>query len=290
MSLPISKIYVDSRWCTSDSVSSSNFKVQLPATLQCPDNTVFFINDVCIPHSWKTVEENINDTLYVMKVNPSPTSAANTYIGYLVKLASGNYTPKTFATELQARLQEGVSSSFLVSVDSTSANSGISIQNAAANFQWKLLTDDDLLNTRYYMSNISYDPYKLMSANDIINNVESDDVVIGGVGSSVSAYSSGFLNLNWINNVYITSPNLGSFNTIFAGRGDNNIVKKVPVLVNYGYMIVDQVMSTNDYLDCSKQTLQTIEFHLKTAKGDYIPLHGAHVSFSIVFNRYNVNQ
>lgn len=290
MSLPISKIYVDSRWCTSDSVSSSNFKVQLPTTLQCPDNTVFFINDVSIPHTWKTVEENINDTLYVMKVNTTPTSAADTYSGFKVKLAPANYTPTTFATELQTRLQESVSQSFLVSVDGTSANSGITIQNAAVNFQWKLLTDDDLLNNRYYMSNLTYNPYKLMSANDIINNIESDDVVIGGIDSSVQSYSSGFLNLNWINNVYITSPNLGSFNTIFAGRGDNNIVKKVPVLVNYGYMIVDQVMSTNDYLDCSKQTLQTIEFHLKTAKGDYIPLHGAHVSFSIVFNRYNVNQ
>jgi hypothetical protein len=225
-----------------------------------------------------------------MTVNPSAANPADTYKGFTVKLSPSNYTPTTFATELQTRLREGVSSSFSVSVDSTSANSGITIQNTSNTYQWKLLTDDDLQNNRYYMSNISYNPYKLMSANDIVNNIESNEVVIGGAGSDVQAYSSGFLNLNWINNVYITSPNLGSFNTIFAGRGDNNIIKKVPVLVNYGYMIVDQVMSTNDYLDCSKQTLQTIEFHLKTAKGDYIPLHGAHVSFSIVFNRYNVNQ
>ena len=290
MSLPISKIYVDSRWCTSDSVSASNFKVQLPTTLQCPDNTVFFINDVCIPHTWKTVEENINDTLYFMTVNMSATTSAGLYVGKIIKLAPGNYTPTTFATELQTRLRESVSSTFSVTVDGTAANSGVKIQNSNTGFQWKLLTDDDLIHRRYYMNNLDYNPYKLMSANDIINNIETDNVVIGGDGSSVQFYSSGFLNLNWINNVYITSPNLGSFNTIFAGRGDNNIVKKVPVLVNYGYMIVDQVMSTNDYLDCSKQTLQTIEFHLKAAKGDYIPLHGAHVSFFIVFNRYNLNQ
>jgi hypothetical protein len=114
MSLPISKIYVDSRWCTSDSVSSSNFKVQLPATLQCPDNTVFFINDVCIPHTWKSVEENVNDTLYIMTVNPSAANPADTYKGFTVKLSPSNYTPTTFATELQTRLREGVSSTFSV--------------------------------------------------------------------------------------------------------------------------------------------------------------------------------
>jgi len=95
--------------------------------------------------------------------------------------------------------------------------------------------------------------------------------------------------LNWLNNIYTSSPNLGSFDTIFAGRGDNNIIKKVPVLVKYGYMVIDQMMSTTDFLDCSKQTLQTLEFHLKTAKGKYVPLHGNHVSFSLVFNKYNPN-
>ena len=214
MSLPISKIYVDSRWCTSDSVSSSNFKVQLPSTLQCPDNTVFFITDVCIPHTWQTVEENINDTLYMLYINTAAASPADTYKGVIIKLAPGNYTPTTFASELQARLRESFPS-FEVTVDSTLSNSGIKIR-AQSSLQWKLLTDDDLLSNRYYMNNITYDPYKLMSVNDIVNNIESNDVAIGGVGSSLTEYSSGFLNLNWINNVYITSPNLGSFNTIFC--------------------------------------------------------------------------
>ena len=59
-----------------------------------------------------------------------------------------------------------------------------------------------------------------------------------------------FLSLNWLNNIYITSPNLGSFDTIFAGTGaglGNNVIKKVPVLVNYGYMVIDQLMSSNDF-------------------------------------------
>ena len=149
----------------------------------------------------------------------------------------------------------------------------------------ELLTDDDLLNTRYFIQNFDYNKGNLRSANDILRNIESSDVVIGCVGSSVQSYSSGFLNLNWINSIYVSSPNLGSFDTIFAGNGATNVIKKVPVTVNYGFMVIDQLMNPNEYLDCSRQTLQSLEFHLKTSRGQFVPLHGAHVSFSILFNK-----
>ena len=95
-----------------------------------------------------------------------------------------------------------------------------------------------------------------------------------------------FVNLRSINNVYITSPNLGSFDTI--APFSNNVIKKVPVSVGYGFMIVDQNMSTNDFLNCSRQTLKTLEFHIKDGRGRFINLHGMYVTFSIVFNKYNL--
>ena len=76
----------------------------------------------------------------------------------------------------------------------------------------------------YIISNFVYDRNNLRSANDIIRNIKSDDVIIGGVGSSVQSYESGFLSLNWVNNIYISSPNLGSFDTIFADDGATNII------------------------------------------------------------------
>ena len=41
--LPLKEIYIDSRDRTPDSVSSSNFKYELPFTTQMPDNTVFLL-------------------------------------------------------------------------------------------------------------------------------------------------------------------------------------------------------------------------------------------------------
>ena len=94
-------------------------------------------------------------------------------------------------------------------------------------------------------------------------------------------FKSDFISTQPINNVYLTSPNLGSFDT--SSPFSNNVIKKIPVNAPYGYVIIDQNSSPNDYLNCSRQTLRTIEFHLKDSRGRYINLHGMNVSFSIVF-------
>ena len=61
--LPIKKIYIDTRFKTPDSRSDSDFHIDLPNTLLMPEDTGFYIDDVCIPHTWYTVNENINDQL-----------------------------------------------------------------------------------------------------------------------------------------------------------------------------------------------------------------------------------
>ena len=63
MSIPIKKIYVDTKKKTQDSFSNSRFKWELPETISLPHNTIFYIDDICIPHSWYTIESNMNDRL-----------------------------------------------------------------------------------------------------------------------------------------------------------------------------------------------------------------------------------
>ena len=93
------------------------------------------------------------------------------------------------------------------------------------------------------------------------------------------------LNLQIINNVYTTSPRLSSYDTVSSFT--SNIIKKVPVTSNYGYMVFDPGMATSDFLDCSNQPIKTRELHIKDVKGQYINLHNAHITFSIVCNKYN---
>ena len=50
--IPFKQIYIDSKYATSDSISTSNFRVQLPQTCQLPDNCVFiFVIFVFLIHA-----------------------------------------------------------------------------------------------------------------------------------------------------------------------------------------------------------------------------------------------
>ncbi len=62
--LPIRKIYIDTRFKTKDSISDSEFKYELNQSISLPDNCVCFVDDVIIPNSWYTIDEN-NNKLYV---------------------------------------------------------------------------------------------------------------------------------------------------------------------------------------------------------------------------------
>ena len=57
MSLDIKKIYVDSRFKTSNSNSDSDFSIELPRSFNVPDGVVAHIDDIVIPACWTTVDE-----------------------------------------------------------------------------------------------------------------------------------------------------------------------------------------------------------------------------------------
>ena len=97
--LPQKNIYIDSRDRTPDSKSASNFKIELPYTVRMPENTVFFVTDVCIPHVWKTIEADFNDKLYMIYAYPLPSSPTTSRAQpAVVILDEGNYTLTQMAT------------------------------------------------------------------------------------------------------------------------------------------------------------------------------------------------
>ena len=95
-------------------------------------------------------------------------------------------------------------------------------------------------------------------------------------------YESGFIDWLNVHNVYLHCTNLGHFNSIGV-RGENTIIKKVPVSSGFGYLIIDSVVSPHDKIDVSRQLIKTVEFSLRDVFGSIINLHGAAISFSLVF-------
>ena len=283
--LPVKKIYVDSQYSTSDSTSTSTFKFQLGRNVHLPQNTVFYLEDVCIPHSWYTIEPGINDTFYFgfSTAATPPSGIANPFfVIYSPKLPSTNYTGSTLATALQTALDtavglynyNGYKSYFVVSYNVLT--NSISITFTQTNVMLYIPSDNDLIANPALFGYSGTTP---PSCNELMGNQGN----MRNYYTSSASFFSGILSLNPFRNIFISSPNLGSFSTLGA-RGESNIIKKVPVTSDYGYLIVDSFTSTHDFLDCSRLTLGTIEFNLRDVRGNLIPLHGAHVSFSIVFS------
>ena len=62
------------------------------------------------------------------------------------------------------------------------------------------------------------------------------------------------------------------------------IIKKIPVTADFNYMIIDNAMSGNDFMDCSRVTMKQLEFRITNEDGKLVNLHGANVSFSLIFD------
>ena len=97
-------MYVDSRYKSNDSVSNSDFKFEVKEALDLPDNTVCYIDGISIPHTWYTIEGNLNNTLYIITTQMDPGVTPTWYHALALEIPSGNYTGSSLAMALQTEL------------------------------------------------------------------------------------------------------------------------------------------------------------------------------------------
>ena len=221
MALPIKKIYVDTKYKSRDSISNSNFKVGLPITTSFPENSVFYIDDVSIPHSWYTIEQDINDKLYIY-VSPSNPNIDGDGVAYkIITISSGIYNGSEIAIEIQTTMETSINNGFFPNLLSCVYNprkNTINITSNYAHWKFKILSDDDIfakLNNAWVGDN--YDVNNPRNINDIIGNHIQNSPFY-----TLSNGYTGSLNLQPIRNIYIHSS-LGNYNT-WGARGETSIV------------------------------------------------------------------
>ena len=218
--LPVKKIYCDTKFRRSDSKSTSNFKIDLPQTLKLPDNCVFYIDDVSIPHSWHTVETGINDKLYV-RLQLANGGSINDYI---ITLDSKTYSGTQFVAMIVSKITSITGGAATTGVyDTQSKRMSVSVANLDIN----IFTDNELKGNIGWTGS-SYNVKNLASANELLSNEQLPSPV-GNTASPAEYY----LMLTPIRNIYMRSPNLSSFNTI-GPDGSASIIKKIAVNVPPG--------------------------------------------------------
>ena len=112
-----------------------------------PADTVFFITDVCIPHSWMTVEFGINNRLH-FQIN-----VLDNVQYYIATMSEGVYDGAAFATELGAAIT-GVVSGVTVTYSPSNNTLGISVASLA-NAYIKIFTDEEIPVTNSFIARAS---------------------------------------------------------------------------------------------------------------------------------------
>ena len=134
--LPIKKMYIDTRFKSADSRSHSDFQIVFPTTLLLPDDTGFYIDDVCIPHAWYTINANVNDQVHFYYGDDGLRSAT---------VPEGIYNTNklafAIADEINARMQD---TKFYSETELKTNVIRISLTAAFADRKWRIATDAEL--------------------------------------------------------------------------------------------------------------------------------------------------
>jgi hypothetical protein len=225
-----------------------------------PEDAGFYIDDVCIPHAWYTVNDNVNDQARFFASSDGLRSAT---------VPEGIYNITNLAAAIAQAMNARMSDNFFESEAELKTNViRISLRAAFADRNWRLATDSELKSANK-TSELA------RSMNSLIKNFVSK-------GHNNQDFVSGYIDLVPIRNLYLSASGLGNFNTMTI-TGDRNIIKKIPVNASPGDLIFDQTVTGMYYLDCSRQTFSIISFQLKDIHGNVVDLHANHFSFSIVF-------
>ena len=128
----IKKAYADSRFRTRDTNSDSGFKSELKEPLDLPGNTVCYVDDISIPHTWRTIESHNNNfyiifkTMYLAGGGYEITEGYN-YNPHVLTLLEGNYTGPQMAAAIQ-ELLNGFAVTFKFEVVYQPARGSITIE------------------------------------------------------------------------------------------------------------------------------------------------------------------
>ena len=103
--LDIEKVYIDTRFKSSESTSDTDFYVDLPRSMNIPDDCVCYIDEIVLPVSWTVVDER-NNKLYMRFAGGDSAD----FIYKVIQVPNNNYTGETLASALQVHLNATASS------------------------------------------------------------------------------------------------------------------------------------------------------------------------------------
>ena len=220
----VKKVYVDSRFRTNDSDSNIDFKFELVEALDLADNTVCYVDDILIPHTWRTIESYNNKFYIIIRTTVANSDTTETYnwLPYVLTIPEGNYDGYRLASGIQGLLNS-IEINFTFEVKYNTAAGTIKIEEPTEGGSNTFEIPSDYGITDWFNNHSEYswrnidndfiypDNNNLQSINGVLRNAEMIPVRLSYM---YRTYESGFLDLLNIHNIYMHCPNLGHLNSI----------------------------------------------------------------------------
>ena len=277
--LTYKKIFIDSKYRTPQSRSSSDFSVELNENLETPEGTKLYVTDISIPAVWKSTEVGFYEYIYVMVFN-GDTLVKNFrhWIGNKIY----------FAEQLAFDINEGMNNNttdlseggiFVYSYSSATRTVEFKVKDGLP-YTIKIPTDEELEN---YVNGIwdtgqsNYDNRNIVSINYLLSNFLAT--------SPIATWTSSYLNLVPFRYVFITSNALSDYHYSAPNSYSSSIIRKVLCTEQLGGIINDNhSVHSEDYIDIGGRNLKRLDFKITDEKGTVMNLYDIPVQIALLLS------
>ena len=275
--LTYKKIFIDSKYRTEQSTSSSDFSIELNENLELPDDTSLYVTDISIPAVWKTTEVGFYEYMYVMVFN-GDTLVKNFrhYLGHKIY----------FAEQLCFDIVEGMNNNttdlsagsiFVYSYSSATRTIEIKVKDGLP-YTIKIPTDTELgnyVNGVWDTGQSNYDNRKPVSINNLLSNFVPTN--------PIATWTSSYLNLVPFRYVFITSNALSDYHYSAPNSYSSSIIKKVLCTEQLGGIIKDnQAPHHEDFINVGGRNLKRLDFKITDESGTVMNLYDILVQFALL--------
>ena len=205
--LTYKKVYVNSKYRTSNSRDISDFQTELRENFEIPDGTIMQVHEIAIPNTWYSINRN-NQNLYFQHRVLAPATPTGT-IFTRIEIPIGNYTAPELANIIHTELNffydvVGRDNTYTVSYNTISNK--ITIESNYTEVIFIVLPDNMIASNAGSFSN-SVDLNNINSINDTLNTPTPLDF-----STTTVPWVSGFINLLNYQDIYISCPELSNNN------------------------------------------------------------------------------
>ena len=259
--LNVRKIYIDTRFKRDQYGSNTNFEIDLPQTVECPEDTVIFADEIVIPNTMTTVQAGINDALYFAVFYDTTVKYRQ------ITLPEQNYTLMLFANQLKNLMNSVINTAeaeFNVNYNVDKLNISISISDKRSNktdtMRWQIFTDANLKEGLYNFRTI----HDATTCNEILQNFNISTFEPWYTNDYVVIYN---IDLHTTKNLYLLAD-IGEYRTItnFPWTG-SCVLKKIQMNVPYNETLFSNVIMPYDCTHASNQSFNRIKFRLVNSRG-----------------------